>query len=184
MRRLLSWIMALMIIITVMPNAAMAESIPNDIVSSAIRSADAEEYGIGDTGVIKYEISGDEVKLPESLTGITEKEIVLVIDTSGSMGTYMGFGRNRKSRMEITKDAAKNFINKFSNKSNVKIGIVAYSEKGHITSDLKLASDYSLIRKINSLQPDSATNTGDGLRLAYWMLKNSSNSNAKKYVVS
>lgn len=91
-----------------------------------------------------------------------EKEIVLVLDVSGSMSdeieveycpnTYYSWqycyehgewGRHvisRKTKMESAKEAAKNFVDKMKTVDNLKIGIVAFSSYGIINPNEKTTS--------------------------------------------
>lgn len=109
------------------------------------------------------------------------KEIALVIDTSGSMDTDL---QGRDSRLDVAKAAANRFIDKFNNDSNVKIGLVQYSNRANKNSVLVDKNSFSTLKSsINAFSAAGGTNTGDGLRLAYYMLRESSNSNAKKYIV-
>lgn len=109
------------------------------------------------------------------------KEIALVIDTSGSMDTDL---QGRDSRLDVAKAAATRFIDKFNTESNVKIGLVQYSNRANKTSGLVDKNSFSTLKdSVKKFTSDGGTNTGDGLRLAYYMLKESSNSNAKKYIV-
>lgn len=144
------------------------------------------------------------------------KEIVLVVDTSGSMAwdingnkvtgnrvycteeeakKHTKWGRERvwtfwpyyyewryyyigsqDSRLNLAKDAIDIFLNSFQNDSSVNIGLVTYSDKAYIKK--------SFGDNISSQDVGDAvggTNTGDGLRKAYYMLKN--NNDADKYIV-
>lgn len=93
-----------------------------------------------------------------------------------------------QSRMDIVKVAAKNFVNKFSNNSNVNIGLVDYDSYVKSVSTL-----YSNIKQFSELNGDSGiiksldtaggTNIGDGLRRSYYQLGSNSSSDRKKYMV-
>ena len=61
------------------------------------------------------------------------KEIVLIIDTSGSMDTNL---QGSDSRLKVAKAAANRFIDKFNTDSNVKIGLVEYSSRANKKSGL------------------------------------------------
>lgn len=121
---------------------------------------------------------------------VPAKEIVLVLDVSGSMdGT----------RINNLKSAAKEFITKLKDVPNLKIGIVAYSSlawinpngkigdkstssidsdshkvPNYISVDSNLLSikDSRLPTMIDSLQALGGTNTGEGMRKAIAMLDN------------
>ncbi|QAA31169.1 vWA domain-containing protein [Clostridium manihotivorum] len=117
---------------------------------------------------------------------ISNKEIVLVLDTSGSMKSTMG----SSTRMAALKTAATNFVNKFSNTANTKIAIATYSTyanyDGNSTSLLSpsIASEKDQLNfKINSLMASGGTNTGDGIRSALNILSGTRSTNTRKYVI-
>lgn len=106
-------------------------------------------------------------------TTVPAKEIVLVLDVSGSMAG---------SKIKKLKEATNNFIDKMSTVQNLKIGIVAYSDSGYI----KKVNDTALINSddieslhdiVKGLNANGGTNTGDGLRSAAYLLNNSTNAN-------
>jgi Ca-activated chloride channel family protein len=85
--------------------------------------------------------------------------VLLAIDVSGSM-----FAEDVKpDRMEATKDAVRDFINKQPN--GVKIGVVSFSDFGALVAppskDKRVALD-----AVNRLQPQRGTNMGSGLQVA------------------
>ncbi|GKX64846.1 vWA domain-containing protein [Inconstantimicrobium mannanitabidum] len=122
---------------------------------------------------------------------IPKKEIVLVLDVSGSM--------QDNSKLYNLKLAAKKFIDKMKNQVNLKIGIVAYSSLATINPDgyngtintksidqyythevpnynsigtnLLDASDNRLYDMVDGLVAQGGTNIGEGLRKAAYMLK-------------
>lgn len=106
-------------------------------------------------------------------TTVPTKEVVLVLDVSGSMAG---------NKIKDLKEAAKNFINKMSGVPNLKIGIVTYSNYGNIkrvnnTALIKADDTKSLQKIIDDLTANGGTNTGDGLRRAAYLLNNTTNSN-------
>ncbi|MCT4565289.1 MAG: VWA domain-containing protein [Maledivibacter sp.] len=121
-----------------------------------------------------------------------DKEIVLVMDTSGSMDWNLN-GENTintaKKRITISKEAAKLFIDRFKDINNVKIGLVDYDRKGIIKTvnnrELVDKEKFGDLKKIinDELYAEGSTNIGDGLRRAYWILQRSTNTNSKKYIV-
>lgn len=149
---------------------------------------------------VRYKVTPEPLALGD-INVISEKEIVLVLDTSGSMNDTIS-SSDSTIRIEALKTAAQNFINKFSNMDNVKIGIANYSTKANYNDlSLELTSSKSgnstLINKIKSYKRstynqwgyktndgniEGGTNIGDGIRYALNTLNNGS-STAKKYVV-
>lgn len=114
-------------------------------------------------------------------TTVPAKEIVLVLDISGSMSG---------NKIAKLKEAAINFIDKMSKVPNLKIGIVTYSEYGDIkrvnnTALINADNTKSLYSIVNSINANGGTNTGDGLRKAAYLLNSpmESNKNANKTIV-
>lgn len=120
------------------------------------------------------------------------KEIVLVLDKSGSM--------KNDNKMTNLKIAAEKFIESLSEidektgkpkVSDLKIGIIAYDKNGKIIQDLiqVTTADESLIsnidklkKKIDGINADGGTNTGDGLRKGAYVL-DKSDPNADKTII-
>lgn len=140
---------------------------------------------------IQYEIKPNSI---EPQTAPKPKEIMLVVDTSGSMAWAVDEDSNpigsNKSRLDLTKEALYKFLDKFKDRSDVKIGIVTYASNGQVYKDtagnyLFNANDSNKIKdlksKVNSLNAYGSTNVGDGIRRAVWAL--SSNTNSQKYMV-
>ena len=142
--------------------------------------------------------------VPEDFeTAVQPKEIVLVLDTSGSMSEEIAsnkkcteqkifnycikhnkFGDHYETSTRIAelKKAAKSFIDTMKDVPNLKIGIIKYASDATIVSDLKSANDLSLTTAINGLNANGGTNIREGLRKATYLL-NKGNSNANKTVV-
>ncbi len=116
--------------------------------------------------------------IPKSVPNTkNDKEIVLVIDISRSMDQYL-FGQ---TRIAVAKQAAQNFINSIEGYAGVKVAIVLYGKYAHLEEGL--TSNFDDIREaIDGLGTRSGTNIGDGLRWAYYALKNG-NVDAEKYIV-
>jgi Mg-chelatase subunit ChlD len=151
------------------------------------RSVGTERLKKGDTFDAKYTITPKAIPAQKD-NG--EKDIVLVIDTSISMNYIPTQNRypyyyNEKSRLQIIKEVANEFVNRFENNSKVNIGLVYYNKvaKTKVTL-LNMGNDssqYVLNSSINALKTDSNTNIGDGLRAAYYML-NEDNGH-EKYII-
>lgn len=165
---------------------------------------------VGEDFKITYKIEGNDIPVEEINENSYKKEIVLVIDTSGSMnydieGKYVN--SDKKKRLSIVKKAVKNFIdkltendNKFLDYDNISIALVTYSDYAiakkypHGFSEnydndyfatLKEIKDHDEFNNsfINSLHAYGGTNIGDGLRKAYYLLKEYGNDDAEKYIV-
>lgn len=98
-----------------------------------------------------------------------ERDIVLVLDVSGSMSG---------KPMEETKKASSNFINTIL-KENASIGIVTYDSSASMLSDFSV-DEQSLTSIANSITDGGGTNIESGLMKAKEML---AASNAKKRII-
>lgn len=92
-----------------------------------------------------------------------------------------------KSRMDIVKGAANNFIDKFKNYSNVNIGLIGYADYAYTASSLTSYTGFDAIRNIinnsDDFKPGGATNIGDGLRRGYYQLKDYGTSGRKRFII-
>lgn len=134
---------------------------------------------VGQDFTVRYEI--DPLPFYNNTSG--EKEIVLVLDRSGSM--------KDNNKMKNLKTAATKFIDsltvttddgKTPKITNLKIGIVDFSTYGNVKSDLIEVTSETEVNKengkklkgiINNLVADGGTNTGDGLRKGAYLLDKS-----------
>ena len=105
-----------------------------------------------------------------SKTNIAERDVVLVLDSSGSMDG---------KPLEETKKAAIKFVNTVLGQG-ANIGIVKYDGKAEIVSPFS-TDENALIGAINNIDSGGATNIEDGLSTAESML--SSSSANKKIIV-
>lgn len=120
------------------------------------------------------------------------KEIVLVLDKSGSMKD-----NNKMSNLKVAAEKFIESLSKIDEKtgkpkvSDLKIGIIAYDKNGKIIQDLiqVTTADESLIsnidklkKKIDGINADGGTNTGDGLRKGAYVL-DKSDPNADKTII-
>jgi Mg-chelatase subunit ChlD len=114
---------------------------------------------------------GDEIEVipPESL--------ILLIDTSGSMGEYI----SGIMKMEATKNAVKEFIrNKFLMQHEDKIGIISFGEFASVVERLSDNYEY-LENRAATLMPNGATAMHEGMSLSIDLL--SSLGGAKRIVL-
>ena len=151
------------------------------------RSLIPDKIETGQKATITYKINPKPItmaKVEES-----EKEIVLVLDTSTSMLNALDGGNpnpsaGKLSRQQIAKDAAKNFIDSLAEKNQnnkIKVALVSFSDKAEIRSNLTTNLN-SVKTAINNLPTISGTNIGDGLRRAHYILEKG-NPAAEKYIV-
>lgn len=143
----------------------------------------AEDLKIQQLFEINYLIKPETMEINDTIMS-NNKEIVLVIDTSSSMnydinGNYTYYPDLQ--RRTIAKKAAEKFIDNLKGRDDVKIALVSYNAFARVDSGL--SSNFTdLKNKINALGTDYGTNIGDGLRRAYYILKNG-DSKAEKYIV-
>lgn len=234
--KIISYIVTFMLSITLIPNNyAMAEPLTNEENDNEIQqSIDTVELendeevlsldGIKPNITLNYQgVTPSEPVVGQEFTVTYEivpepfqynisqpKEIVLVLDGSGSMGEKINGG---KTRLEELKSAAKAFIEKMKSVENLKIGIVVYSSSATInpisvngTTTVKRyynnrwdnrtvpnyksytkeyfldINDSNLITMINNITAMGGTNIGEGLRKAKFLL-DEGDSNANKSII-
>lgn len=96
---------------------------------------------------------------------------------------YKEVTQTEQSRMQIVKEGADKFIDKFKLYSNVNIGVVNFETEASIGSALTGAAGFNNVKNSIASTPFGGTNTGDALRQSYWQLKNDSVANRKKFIV-
>ena len=117
----------------------------------------------------EYETASDYSKEEVSRETSDERDIVLVLDTSGSMSG---------TPIEETKKASVKFINTIL-KEDASIGIVTYEDSATQLCDFSVNREY-LLEKADGIFGDGGTNIESGLMQAKSMLENS---NAKKKII-
>jgi Mg-chelatase subunit ChlD len=147
----------------------------------------------GDTFDVKYTITPKSI-VASSQDNNKQKEIVFVMDTSGSMNWVVGENRDpyygEKSRLDIMKSVANNFIGKFNDgKNKARISLIEYNSYASNITDNFININSNNINKltgqngyINNLKAGGSTNIGDGLRKAYYELSNNAQGQ-EKYIV-
>ncbi len=132
-------------------------------------------------------ISGEIIPKPFEAE-VPAKEIVLVLDVSGSMADNVYVNGKSSTKIAELKKAAKNFVDKMKDVPNLKIGIVAYSSNASIKEvDDEILIDANKVNElktvIGNLSAYGGTNTGEGLRKAAHLLSTSKDKDANKTVV-
>lgn len=184
-KRKLSYILVFLIIFTLINSIASYAFFEDKEFLEVTRISDGESAVLLEERDITYKITGNEYSLVVDENILVPKEIMLVIDISGSMGWQIG-GGDRRKRLDVLKTAATNFIDKFAGK-NVKIAYTKYSSAAYNPStmhDLKKPADViSLKNRINELSANGSTNIGDGIRRGYYDLVNTPNDDVMKYMI-
>lgn len=114
--------------------------------------------------------------------------MVFVLDTSGSMSDYTRFNNGSVRKINALKSVSKDFLTKFKDRSNLQIGIVEFNDAAHTPISLRSPLDETLMDEIDDLSAGGGTNVGDGIRVAYHMLKDyndidESHKEANKYMI-
>ena len=123
--------------------------------------------------------------------GAVPTDVILVLDTSGSMNDRMP---NGKTRLQVLKEVSRNFVGKIAENAEAngvehRIAIVSFaSEASLLTGDryskaFVSASNKALISTINGLSANGATRSDYGLDVAKRILANNKDDGREKTVV-
>lgn len=195
-KRVLSFILVMLMVISLLPTFALADS----------DSSSAEQPVWPNEGSIKLEkdaqaVAGED-NLWEVTLGIqgknykTTSDVVLVIDNSNSMytqkeswGNYY-YEEDDSCRMHMTKIAAKAFAEKLLTEgSTTRIALVVYgTDLRSSTSFYGAEQKATLINSINAIQPESDTSNGGtnqqaGIHKAQELLASSASTGKLKNIV-
>jgi len=97
--------------------------------------------------------------------------IAMVLDLSGSMDNNMNNGSGGKSRLSILKEEAAKLVNGLAPEDNVYISLVPFATNANDPYPFVSSKATSiLINYINNFNASGGTNTGDGIRRAYYQL--------------
>lgn len=157
-----------MLLTSVFSNAFVVYADTNPDAGKVTATKTAERIGdeTSRSAKVKITVSGN----PYTLTTQKEREIVLVLDASGSMTD--GISGSNKNRIETLKDAAVNFIDNLLTEENVgkiKIGVVWYAEKSNtLASDACQLSDNAQTLKncVSNKKASGGTNVQLGISIA------------------
>lgn len=187
-KRILSILLAVLMLLSVLPVTAMAADGSTDtpvIMTSENtdgpklkKTAQWENKNAG-IAKITMEVWGEP---SQQSTEFGPTDIVLVVDCSGSMlGT----------RIEKAKTAAKDFVEQFlgekgteSSRANVQIGVVTYNKTANRAAELSNSKD-ELNNKINTINAtyDTGTNIQAGIHAAQTMLGKDTRTGVAKYMI-
>lgn len=105
--------------------------------------------------------------------------VAMVLDTSGSMEQGLdGVTGHTPRRIDALKTQATTLINNFATEDNIDIKLVPFNTSANSSGssiynfqNAKINTS-ALLTAVSNLSPGGGTNTGDGLRRAYWALYN------------
>lgn len=169
--------MALVMTITsVFGNAFVVYADTNPDAGKVTATKTAERIGdeTSRSAKVKITVSGN----PYTLTTQKDREIVLVLDASGSMNDKIG---KDETKISALKDAAKNFIDGLLTEENagkIKIGVVWYSDKANTNnSGVCALSDNGATLKncVSSKKASGGTNVQLGISIAKGLFTDADN---------
>lgn len=160
--------------------------IVNEIVSKVdvLNSVNIDHLGTPGDPAVAIAYSMVEPGSQEWIEMSPDAYITLVLDTSGSMAWDMG-GKstsiNKDKRIQILKDKALKMIDRLTALDfNIYVSVVPFNYNANNPKEFKNLQDAAELQElkgiINGLAASGGTNTGDGIRRAYYRLKNKSDS--------
>ena len=161
----------------------------NTIFSQAevLNALQVEHKGSTGNPAVALAFSTIEPGSPEFIQVTPDAHIAMVIDISGSMASDMSGGNSGKSRITILKETLFPMIDKLSNMGfDIYVTLVPFSTHANdpltyknVNKNNPVNAGYpnsgelaDLKNSVEALTPGGWTNTGDGLRRAYYQLKN------------
>ena len=123
-----------------------------------------------------------QAKLYPSSTGGVSSDVIIVMDTSGSM-TFAGSSPQEPLTTAI--NAAKTLINELASQTdNTQIGLVEFNTTATLKQGLVPESNFNTVTTaLNNLNSVGWTNIGHGFQLAREELNNHGRANANSYIV-
>ena len=156
-----------------------ADANPNAGKVTATKTAERIGDETSRSAKVKITVSGN----PYTITTQKDREIVLVLDASGSMNE--GISGSRKNKIEALKDAANNFIDSLLTEENtgkVKIGVVWYSDSAKKDVSCGLSDSKEKLRAcVNKGVSNGGTNVQMGIKIGKSLF--SKNDNEQSLIV-
>lgn len=177
-KRLLTWVLVLVMALSLLPLNALAANGPGmDSGSGMIFTKKLVSDAPDNDGNYTIQMTAQATGTTTTTTKVEPMDIVLVLDQSGSMGDKFGTG----TRQSAMKAAVNSFIgevaNKYSPNADHRMAIVTFSDEaktlpGWTAVDSTGAA--ALTSEINDLpkEPEGATNVGAGMELAQTLMDN------------
>ncbi len=161
--------------------------------TEVLNALQVEHKGSTGNPAIALAFSNIEPGSPEFVQVTPDAHIAMVIDISGSMARNMSGNNSGKSRITILKETLLPMIDKLSNMGfDIYVSLVPFGTNANnplpfknVNKNNSVNAGYpdsgelkDLINIVNALTPRTGgggwTNTGDGIRRAYWQLYNES----------
>lgn len=146
--------------------------------NNSLQVVDRSYSEIANTLAYRFDSRIDEVSNAQAT-------VAMVLDRSGSMASTLSNGSandtssntNSHSRMKKLKIEAKRLINELAKQPNIYISINPFSSTANssevmLKAQVNNTTNTGLIDKIEGLTASGGTNTGDGIRRAYYHIKN------------
>ena len=107
-------------------------------------------------------------------------DVVLIVDTSGSMGDNVTINNQNKTKLKVTKEAIKGLVKTFNsnNTVDVRYKLVTFAKKANLKTK-NWVNGNKLVDYVDSLSADGGTNYDKGLSLGADAISTSSSTQAR-----
>ena len=150
--------------------------IVDEIVSNVeiMNSMQVEHLGTESDPAVALAFTKVDPENPQWIVVAPEAYVTLVLDKSGSMSSKLERG---KTRLAVLKEKSITMINRLAAlEFNIYVSVVPFSDDANNPTDFYNVNNptekQQLINIINGLRANGQTNTGDGIRRAFYKLKN------------
>lgn len=150
--------------------------IVDEIVSNVeiMNSMQVEYLGTESDPAVALAFTKVDPENPQWIVVAPEAYVTLVLDKSGSMSSNLERG---KTRLDVLKEKSITMINRLAAlEFNIYVSVVPFSNDANNPTDFYNVNNptekQQLINIINGLSANGQTNTGDGIRRAFYKLKN------------
>ncbi len=147
----------------------------------ALNSVVIDDLGTAADPAVALAFRSDPAPKPSVNSRPVKIAVTMVLDESGSMNERLG-GRRKNA---ILKEKAKAMVDDFIEMGNVSVCVIPYSNSATPGTmyDATVANSRRIKTDIDGVGTSGATNTGDGMRRAYWVLDDYRTRNAGTDVV-
>jgi len=157
---------------------------------------------IAPNGTVRIEATTPTVKGRIVAKKVDLRSSIVTVDPRGTNSYIIPILKHieKETRLYKEKQIVKSFIDSYAGDSKTKVGVVSYAEKAEVVSGLTEMTNSAAVNtmksRIDALNPSSEVisnpdgsykrsrrNIGDALRRAHYMLKNSTDPCAGKYII-